>query len=368
MGVKAIFSNKANVQEAISDLCSQAKSFNTRMVLYFASSAYEPHALADGMQKKFSGASVFGCSTSGELISGEMLKGSVVAMLFDPDVIADVCVEVVEKVAEANHIPDAFHKFEEYYRTPMTSLDITKYVGIILADGMSKSEEKLMEKIGDLTSVTFIGGSAGDDCKFQKTFVYANGKEYTDAAILALIKPTRGFDIIKTQSFFALDDVLEATEVDEPNRKVIQFNHKPALQAYAEALKVTPEASQKLFMKHPLGLISGTDIYVRSPQIAVGNDMVFFCNIRKGMQLHLLDNTDIISDSRKAVESKKAEMGSISGIVNFNCILRTLELESRGLTRQYGEVFSTIPTIGFSTYGEAYIGHINQTATMLIFK
>lgn len=43
-------------------------------------------------------------------------------------------------------------------------------------------------------------------------------------------------------------------------------------------------------------------------------------------------------------------------------------MESKGLTQQYGELFTDIPTVGFSTYGEAYIGHVNQTATMLVLK
>ena len=60
-------------------------------------------------------------------------------------------------------------------------------------------------------------------------------------------------------------------------------------------------------------------------------------------------------------------MGSISALINFHCILRTLELEQKGLMAEYGKIFS-IPTIGFSTYGEEYIGHINQTSTMLAFE
>ena len=86
------------------------------------------------------------------------------------------------------------------------------------------------------------------------------------------------------------------------------------------------------------------------------------------MSLKVLANTDIVEDTRAAVKAKAQELGSISGIVNFHCILRTLELESKGLTEDYGKIFAEIPTVGFSTYGEEYIGHVNQTSTMLVFK
>ena len=63
-------------------------------------------------------------------------------------------------------------------------LDILKYVGIVLTDGLSGAEEALMEKIGDRSDLFFVGGSAGDDLKFQKTQVMLEGKAYTNAAVL----------------------------------------------------------------------------------------------------------------------------------------------------------------------------------------
>ena len=94
----------------------------------------------------------------------------------------------------------------------------------------------------------------------------------------------------------------------------------------------------------------------------------FYCNVKEGMRLSVLKSTDIVSDTRNAVETKRKEVGNIRGIINFHCILRTLELENNGQAAEYGEIFSDIPTIGFSTYGEQCIGHVNQTSTMLVFK
>jgi hypothetical protein len=69
-----------------------------------------------------------------------------------------------------------------------------------------------------------------------------------------------------------------------------------------------------------------------------------------------------VRDTKRALEEKLKTMGKVSGIVNFHCIPRTLELEQKGMTEQYGRIFADIPTIGFSTYGEEFIGHINQTS------
>jgi hypothetical protein len=85
------------------------------------------------------------------------------------------------------------------------------------------------------------------------------------------------------------------------------------------------------------------------------------------MELSLLESTDIIEGTKQALNDAKAELGSISGVIAFNCILRTLELIQKQSTDDFGKLFADIPAVGFSTYGEQYIGHINQTATMLVF-
>ncbi|MEO0334670.1 MAG: FIST C-terminal domain-containing protein, partial [Bacteroidota bacterium] len=65
---------------------------------------------------------------------------------------------------------------------------------------------------------------------------------------------------------------------------------------------------------------------------------------------------------------QKQQDNAVGAIINFNCILRTLDLKQQGRTQEYADLFTDTPTVGFSTYGESYIGHINQTATMLLLN
>ena len=108
--------------------------------------------------------------------------------------------------------------------------------------------------------------------------------------------------------------------------------------------------------------------FVRSPQQILDQSIVFYCAVKQGMELQLLQSADIIDDTKKAIDRALSRIEQPAALVNFNCILRTIELEQNNKLDDYGKLFSTVPTIGFSTYGEEYIGHINQTATMLLLK
>jgi diguanylate cyclase (GGDEF)-like protein len=370
--IKTVFSNKSQEKEIIADIKGQLNGFNVKLLIFFASSCFDQDKLSYMVQEVFQDCTVFGCSTAGEIIGGKLLKNSVVAMAFNANIISDAKVEVLEQISENLNLEAAFTAFEKYFDESPYTMEATRYVGIVLIDGLSMKEEKLMDQIGNRTNVYFIGGSAGDDLEFTKTYVCANGKAYTDAAVLVLLKINifAKYSIIKTQSFKALDQVLIANKVDEETREVIEFNNRPAISAYADAVgAASVEDALSYFPTNPVGLVIGeNDIFVRSPQQKKGTNIQFYCNLLEGMEVRLLESTNIIEDTKKAIENKINEFGRIEGIINFQCILRTLELEEKDLIDQYSEIFNNIQTIGFSTYGEEYIGHINQTATMLVFK
>ena len=369
MNIQISYSTRTSAGEAAAEIKEGLQAISPKMVMFFASSIYPPEETARAMEAAFSGATVFGCTTAGEIISGHMLHNSIVAMAFNTAVIGDVKVEVLTDVHDnaALAVVQAFTGFEKHYGTAMWDADPTKYAGIVLVDGLSGAEEKLMEKITDLTNVNFVGASAGDDSKLKSTFVFAHGKAYTNAAVLALLKPNVPFDFIKTQSFRIARKTLTPTKVDREKREVMEFNHRPATVAYAEAIGTPVEKIQDSFMTNPLGLMHGGEMYVRSPQQVKGSSIAFYCALEKNTDLELLSSTDIVDVTQKVLKDELAKVKHIEGLVNFHCILRTLELEKKGQTEAYGRLFTNIPTIGFSCYGEEFNRHINQTSTMLVF-
>ncbi|ATW24560.1 FIST signal transduction protein [Candidatus Formimonas warabiya] len=365
--ISTAYSTQKDISAAVNEIKSQIEIERPKAVIFFASSCF-PEQISRAMQDAFQESVVFGCSTAGELVNDQMLKGSVVAMAFSPAVFEDIHVEILSRIDQEDPVDQAMNNFERHFKIPVLEMDIAKYFGFVLFDGLSNAEERIMASIGSKSNIVFVGGSAGDDVQFKRTWVYAQGQAYHNAAILALVKSGVEFSIIKTQSFQVTDQLLTATKVNESAREVIEFNGRPAAQEYARVLGVDAGSLADKFMSNPLGLVIDEEPFVRSPQQIIDDRIRFYCQILEGMELAVLAGTSIGADTRKSIHELKTSLGTISGLINFHCILRTLELEAKKQQSEYGAIFKDIPTVGLSTYGEAYLGHINQTSTIIAFK
>jgi hypothetical protein len=56
----------------------------------------------------------------------------------------------------------------------------------------------------------------------------------------------------------------------------------------------------------------------------------------------------------------------MSGGLAFNCILRRLDMDAQSLHAPFLRTFEGLQCAGFHTYGESYLGHINQTLTSVL--
>ena len=363
---KVAHSELKDTTQAVKSIKEQLSDIDASMILYFVSTSYPVEAVSKEMAGAFAGVRTVGCTTAGEMIAGKMGQNSIVAMAWHKNSLTDLKIEVLENIkTDEEAVSKAFKSFEQSLGISMKDLDPTQYVGMIMIDGLSGCEEKINDKLGNLTNVLFVGGSAGDDFKFQCTNLFVDGNVYTNAAVLLLMKPTNGYEILKTQSFTTTDKKLNPTKVDEARRMVVEFDGKPAVEAYAQALGISVDEFTKTLGKYPVGLVfDENNFFVRSPQQIEGTSVIFYCSVKEGLELTALNPGDIVERTRADLQ----KYGELNAIVDFYCCLRSIELHDRNQTKAYSEIFGNVPVIGFATYGESYIGHINQTSTMLLLK
>ncbi len=371
MGYQIGYSDKPKAVSAVRMIKEKlANIADPGLVVYFVSPVYPSDQVSRLMAEAFPTAHTVGCTTAGEMVSNTMLTNSIVAMACGKDSIPRFKIEVLENIKEDKHaVEKALKNIGDYFKTPVSRLSPSRYVGMILIDGKSQCEEYINDQIGNQTNVIFVGGSAGSN-DFNDPILCVDGKIYTNAAVLVLMEPTNGFSFLKTQSVSLTDKKLVPTKVDETKRIVYEFNHKPAAEAYAEALNVPVSELSKYFISNPLGLVfDQKNIFVRDSNV-IGNDgsITFYCSIKEGMELSVLQAGDIVSDTRKDLELARFNNRDLSAIIEFNCMSRMNELREEKQEQDYAALFKSIPTVAFGTFGESYIGHINQTSTMLFLK
>jgi hypothetical protein len=282
----------------------------------------------------------------------------------------------------------------------MRDLDYREYVGWILADGLASTNDFTVERIGELTDVLFGGGCAGDDGLFKHTLVWANGEVFENGVVFALMKPRVKFAVFKTQSISPTPHSMIATRVDRVKRIIYEFNGRPAAQVYAEALGVNLdfsylEATQidtiqfyqnalttnttstnvdeagfiNMFLNWPLALMINDEPFIRAAATLVddGGIAVYMPPIQ-GLRYTITHTNDVVDETRRILEEKRLEVGgSISGIINCNCMLRDTQVKNENRCAEYEKLFAGIPTISCSSYGEIYISVVSQSASMIVF-
>ncbi|WP_285600220.1 FIST N-terminal domain-containing protein [Kineosporia sp. NBRC 101731] len=340
-------------------------------VLYFASSSYAPEDLAGPMAENFPEAAVLGCSTAGEFTNDEHLTGGISAIALPVEILGRVAAVLGDLTEDpVKGMDRAITELETAWGTPMRDLATASHVGFALIDGLHGDEEMVNERLGNAAPMLdFVGGSAGDDLAFDQTWVAVGDRISHHGVALLLCQTKVAFRVVKTCSLEPSGVTLRITKADLQSRTVQEIDGRPAAQVYAEALGLEESAlDASVFLAHPLGLMIDGQAWIRSPQQADGNGgLHFYSQIVEGTEVEMMRGTDLLLDTRKVLDTARQELGGAHSAVLFNCILRRLEMDAKNLHPGFLEGLSGLPTAGFHTYGETWLGHINQTLTGVIF-
>ena len=213
------------IQAALAE--STADGFEPTLAIVFISVKQDREAVSHLLDEK--GIQIFGATTAGEFIDGEMEEGSIVILLLDMN-------PAYFKIEFHETSPETV--FEDANKLGVTGKETFANPAFILANsGVSLDGEPIVEGIikgfGKTLSsadeeVTIFGGKAADDLALESTFVFTNGKS-NDCAIVALLIDEDKIDVrgIATCGWNAIGTTKTVTKSE--GSIVYTIDDKPAL-------------------------------------------------------------------------------------------------------------------------------------------
>jgi hypothetical protein len=351
----------------------EADSIEAQFALFFFSQALvSAEALAASLARHAPGLAYAGCSTAGEITPAGLDEGQMLAMIFPQRAFTAVSTMIRRlSVSGMDAIAGEVERLRRTLQARTGRSNSGSVFALCLIDGLSYAEEAVASAVHwGLDDIPMIGGSAGDDLKFETTTLISNGEVASDCAIVVLVSTDIPFHVFKTENFIPTGEKLVVTSSDPDRRIVREFNAATAADEFAAAIGVTPQALTPLsFASHPVVMRVGGEYYCRSIQKHnADGSLSFFCAIDDGIVMSIAEPTDLVESTSLALHDASDRVGGIDLVLGFDCVLRRLDAQNRQIFRDMSELYRENRVIGFGTYGEQYRSmHLNQTFTGIAF-
>ena len=363
-----IRSSATNEIEALLEIKNQINLDHIECMIFFCSSHYN----LDSVTKEFNHLfqfNIYGCTTAGEITSSYQSK-SIVALIMGSESfkVHHAAIDDLNQfnLSHAMKIVSDIENnlvFDRHYVKD-------KMFGFLLSDGLSLKEEKitslLYQAFGD---INILGGSAGDDLKWDKTHVYYNNAFHNNAAIFLIIENKYDFDVFRIQHFEPTEKELITTEVDFDKHVVNEIDGEPAAIAYANINGLDKDKMNNLdFSMHPLMINIADEWYIRSiSYVNPDYSLQFHCAIDLGLPLRIGMGKNLIQKLEQEIDQIEKKYEEIYFTLGCDCILRRLEIFEKNITTKVESLLKRINFIGFSSYGEQFNGvHFNQTLVAVV--
>jgi len=367
-GIRTGASTLTDSVAAADEFCAQIQQANITAAFVFCSTRYDRQVLGRRLAENLPGVLIIGCTTAGELAPSGYRTGSLTGFsLAAPDF--QVSAQVIENLNsfELNRSQNIVQRNVNALRSQDPTLDMTDLFGFLLIDGLCHREEAVVSSLySAMGQIPMFGGSAGDDLRFQKSFLLWDDVFRSDIAIQIMIGTHRPFRVFKTEHFTATDRKMVITGTDPQQRIVYEINGDPAGPEYARLAGLDVDfLTPMIFAAHPVVVRVGGDYYVRSIQkVNPDHSLSFYCAVDEGIVLTVARSCDMLEDLKQQFDSLIKEIGPPQLLIGCDCILRRLELENRREENQMSKILAAHNVIGFNTYGEQFQAmHVNQTFT-----
>ena len=356
-GEDAFETAKAAAQEALAD------SAQPRLGIVFATSLSDLEALVRGLSEAFGDVPFLGCSSAGEFVTDRISDGGVAVSVLGGDGFGLSLGSAKGLKGNTTRAVAQLRRSLRNGETVPAPADAQHHTVLLLCDGLAGNGEGLVDALAMEAGpgVAIAGGAAGDDAKFAKTRVFANGEILDDAVVAAELITAKKVGVGVHHGWCAAS--APGTVTDAEGSRLIAIDDQPAIEfyrAYAQTkgVELTAENQNEFVFTHELGIVLMNDeLKVRAP-LSVNDDGSINCatEVPKGQQVRVVegDHDAIIAAAKTAAEVALEDLGEQpSGAIVFDCVARKLVLGARfdEEVAAFREVLKA-PLIGFNTYGE----------------
>ncbi|MFH0852237.1 MAG: FIST N-terminal domain-containing protein [bacterium] len=331
------------------------------ILIVFSSVVYDQQKLIEGIKGVSPDTPIAGCSDAGEITTdGPTTKSVAVMALASPDVKFIIGIGHGVK-ADSRGVGKAVAEDIKN----KTSEPISLFV--MFPDGVNGNGADIVRGVQDVFGKNFpiMGGSAGDDFAFKKTFQYFNGEVLSDSVVAVGFSGQFSFGVGVRHGWEPIGLPMKVTKSEGAVLK--ELDGKPALKIYEDSFgkqaeDLIKEPLANLAYTYPLGMsVEGSDEFLIRDAVLANEKGEITCaaEIPEGKEVRLMlgDRDKAIVAAKEAAESAKEQIGGKrpDAIFVFNCIARYKLLgpkigdEIKAIQKVFGE---TVPMIGFYTYGE----------------
>jgi PAS domain S-box-containing protein/diguanylate cyclase (GGDEF)-like protein len=307
-------------------------------------------------------AKVIGASTAGEIIDGTVAQGSIVVS----------CAAFDHTCVSTYHVPDTSHQSGEFLVSQLVVKE-TKVL-ICFSESLQSDPESFLQGIASVNqSIPVIGGNAGDNNRFEQTYIIEGVKIYYSGVVAAALSGIQ-LHVNNAYSLNWLPIGREFVVTKAVGNRVYEIDHTPIAEICCRYLgKDTIQALPGGIIEFPL-LKTVEHLPVARSIVAVHDDGSFQYagNFQEGDRVRFaVGNIDAVFSGALKLQQDVATYPA-EAIFVYSCTVRKLFLQDQ-IGTEFRLLNEIAPTSGFFTYGEYYHTKttnqiLNITTTALILS
>jgi len=382
-------SNNPDATKAGAEACKTAMTQaggKANLIIVFSTVAYDQKKMLDGVRSVSKEIPLVGCSDSGEITTEGPVSKHVAVMALWADTI-DFTVGVGTGTDKDSHEAGATAAKEVKKKAEK---EISLFT--MLLDGLAENGAAAVRGVQEVFGKNFpiMGGSAGDDFLFKKTYEYYNDQVLTNAMVGIGLSGKFSFGVGVRHGWEPIGLPMKVTKSE--GGKLIEVNNRPALSIYEDyfgkkAEELIREPIARMAYTYPLGMsVEGSsELLIRDVVIAnKKGEITCAAEIPEGSEIRLMlgDPDKATQAAKEAAERALAQLKGVKpkAVFVFDCMARNKLLGPRigeEIAALQNVLGKEVPLIGFYTYGEqAPLGGVlgpecfsvfhNETMTLMV--